>query len=147
MKKILLITIGLSALLLADFTRSSSGIVTDNKTGLQWQDDYSDNGGNIKQATWRDAIDYCENLSLGGYTDWRLPNINELRSIVDRSYNEPAISPAFQYTTSLASFACWSSTTSQHYTNYAWLVSFLTGGSDYHGKSTVEYARCVRGGQ
>lgn len=144
MKKILLITIGLSILLSADFTRSN-GIVTDNKTGLQWQDDYSDNGSNIKQATWKGAIDYCENLSLGGYNDWRLPNINELRSIADRSRTNPAIDPTFQHTTTSGYY--WSSTAHVGYTGYAWGVNFWGGFSHYNFKSSTFYVRCVRGGQ
>jgi hypothetical protein len=57
MKKILMIVLGLSTVVMADFTKSN-GVVTDSATSLQWQDDYSDNGGDIKTATWQDAINY-----------------------------------------------------------------------------------------
>ena len=143
MKKIVLSLLMILAIVYADFTRSN-GIVTDNKTGLQWQDDYSDNGGDIKSAKWTDAIAYCESLSLGGYDDWRLPNIIELRSIVDRSLFNPAIDPTFL---SVTSDYYWSSTTHAHYTDSAWYVYFW-GGYSYGGdKSYTSYVRCVRGGQ
>jgi hypothetical protein len=82
------------------FSRDSSGVVADSATGLAWQDDYSDNGGDIKSATWQDALIYCEELTLGGISDWRLPNIRELKSIVDDSISVPAISSVFQNFTS-----------------------------------------------
>ena len=148
MKRILLITIGLSLFLFAEtprFERNGAGIVTDRQTGLQWQDDYGDNGGEIKSAEWIDAIAYCENLSLGGYADWRLPNVRELLSIADRSRYNPAIDPVFQ---SAASSYYWSSTTFAYYTVYAWYVDFYRGRSLYNVNKGDDYhVRCVRGGR
>ena len=77
------------------YTREN-GIVTYQVTGLQWQDDYSDNNGSVKKATWKEAKTYCENLTLGGYSDWRLPSEEELKSIVDYGRYKPAIDPIFQ---------------------------------------------------
>ncbi len=61
------------------------GTVTDNLTGLMWAKDANlDNGTMV----WNDAIDYANNLSLGlygcglSYTDWRLPNVKELQSLL-----------------------------------------------------------------
>ncbi len=137
MKKILLITIGLSALLFADFTKSGD-IVTDTNTGLQWQDDV------IAWSSWNQAINYCENLTLGGYSDWRLPNINELKSIVDRSTFEPAIADVFSLHES-ASY--WSSTTDASTTSKAQIVNFVEGEvrSEYKNGNT-NLIRCVRAG-
>ena len=143
MKKIVLSLLMILTIVYADFTRSN-GIVTDNKTGLQWQDDYSDNGGYIKSAKWTDAIVYCESLSLGGYDDWRLPNIIELRSIVDRSLVNPAIDPTFL---SVTSYFYWSSTAHTYYAGGVWVVDFSDGNSNDYSKSHTYYVRCVRGGQ
>ena len=140
MKKILFITTGISALLFADFTKSGD-IVTDNQTGLQWQDDTD--AKNITK-TWTEAIAYCENLSLGGYDDWRLPNINELKSIVDRSKSNPAIVDGFA---NFSSNYYWSSTTQVGDESDAWYVRFGRGGVYSDGKNGNYYVRCVRAGQ
>lgn len=66
-----------------NFIRSEQGIVQDTKTKLEWQDNYSNNSENIKEDSWKNAIDYCESLELNG-TNWRLPNINELNTILDK---------------------------------------------------------------
>ena len=147
MRRIVLTILMMTLLLAAEgrFSRSDDGIVTDRQTGLQWQDDYSDNGGAVKSAKWIDAITYCENLSLGGYSDWRLPNIRELLSITDRSREDPAIDPVFQ---SVASSYYWSSTTVADGTDFAWYVNFYRGYSfRYYDKNAIYYVRCVRGGQ
>ena len=153
MKRTLLITIALSPWMWADtarYTRSDAGIVTDNKTGLQWQDDYSDNGGNIKRAPWIDDIAYCEALSLGGYDDWRLPNYNELYYLADRSRADPAIDPVFQNTGSCLSHY-WSSTTWAGDKDYALYVDFCDGyyggNKNFFFKDVSYYVRCVRGGK
>jgi hypothetical protein len=126
------------------FSRDSSGVVADSATGLAWQDDYSDNGGDIKRATWQDALIYCEELTLGGISDWRLPNIRELKSIVDDSRYDPAISSVFQ---NITSNFYWSSTTYASDSSYAWYVTFYYGYDYWNAKTSEYYVRCVRGGQ
>ena len=42
-------------------------------------------------VTWEEAINYCENLSLTGFEDWELPNLKELRSLVDYNEYNPSI--------------------------------------------------------
>ena len=132
--------LGLSAFSFAEFSRTS-GVVTDSATSLQWQDDYSDNAGNIKNATWTAAIDYCEALTLGGHTDWKLPNKKELLSIVDYATYSLAMSSVFQNT---SSSNYWSSTTRARYTSDAWVVYFSSGYTDYNSKTATRYVRCVR---
>lgn len=140
MKKIFLVVIALSSLVWADMSRSG-GVVSDSATTLEWQDDYSDNGGSIKYATWQGAIEYCEALSLNG-RGWRLPNKNELLSIVDYSKVNPAIKSAFLNT---ASLHYWSSTSSfTRSTLEAWLVIFANAHTDHSNKTNTENVRCVR---
>jgi hypothetical protein len=57
---------------------------TDPATGLMWMTE--DNGANV---SWNQANAYCSNLRLGGYSDWRLPTIDELQGIYDPSINAP----------------------------------------------------------
>jgi len=57
---------------------------TDPDTGLTWTK--SDNGTDVD---WNQANAYCSNLRLGGYTDWRLPTIDELQGIYDPSIDIP----------------------------------------------------------
>lgn len=147
MKRIFLIMIALGTLIWADiarYTRSDVGIVTDHQARLIWQDDYSENGGNVKSAKWTDGIHYCEILSLGDYTDWRLPNFNELYHLADRSRANPTIDPIFQHT---ASASYWSSTSIVDDKSGAWHVPFHIGYSTYNNKSSIRFVRCVRSGE
>jgi len=123
----------------AKFIRSGD-IVVDSISLLEWQD----NATPVKKS-WKDAIDYCENLSLSGNNDWRLPNINELLSIVDDSKYNPAINSAFL---NFTSSRYWSSTAFIYYSFTAWYVNFNYGSSDSYSNKTNEfYIRCVRAGQ
>jgi len=140
MKKILLIIIGLNLCVYADFTRdNTTQIVTDNATGLQWQD----NDFNATKS-WTEAIDYCETLTLGSHTDWRLPNFNELFSIPDRSKSHPAIDSTFK---NVVQNWHWSSTTAVGKEESAWIVGLVYGDDDQSLKSKDRYVKCVRGGQ
>lgn len=60
----------------ASYTDNGDGTVTDNVTGLMWQQDPGE------KLTWEEAVEKLETFELGGYTDWRLPTIKELYSIV-----------------------------------------------------------------
>ena len=123
-------------------------IVTDTTTGLQWQDDIA---AEQTKQNWIGAIDYCEEiLVLGGYNDWRLPNINELLSILDYTRYKPTIDlQVFQHTafedTHFSNY--WSSTTDAGNTYFAWVVAFDYGSAYGKNKDFNRYVRCVRGGQ
>ena len=144
MRKILLIMIGLSVGLMAEFVRDAgTQIVTDTATGLQWQDNTGD------YTTWEGAIDYCEALDLGGKQDWRLPNINELRSLAKVSTFNPAISSVFvNYKDGMGSnLYVWSSTTNSSATDSAWMFWFGNGKYSNSVKRSNTNVRCVRAGQ
>lgn len=81
-----------------NFTDNQNATLTDNATGLTWQQ--ADSGSGMD---WQAALNYCEALNLAGSSDWRLPNAKELQSIVDYSRspattNSPAIDPIFNVT-------------------------------------------------
>ena len=70
------------------FTDNEDGTVTDNLTGLMWTKDAQIFGGTM---TTDDAIVACESLELAGFDDWRLPNVKELRSLIDYGTYNPAL--------------------------------------------------------
>lgn len=143
MKNILIKSILLASLTLslnADFIRDNTKlVVNDTKTGLMWQDDVIGSDMN-----WNTAITTCENLTLGGYSDWRLPNIKELKSITDKARANPAISPNF---TAIVSSNYWSFTTNSSNYSSVWVGNFYRGGTDWFNKTGSNYVRCVRAGQ
>ena len=75
-----------------EFTRDdTTQTVTDKTTNLMWEDT-----AHIEQRLGvEDAINYCENLTLAGYDNWHLPNINEYYTIADRNHYDPAVNPIF----------------------------------------------------
>lgn len=129
------------------YTDNGNGTVTDQGSDLIWQQATSDTNddGTINlsdELTWQAALAYCENLDMAGQTDWRLPNIRELKSIVDPNRYKPAIDPIFMSQSS----HYWSATTGADFTDGAWNVSFYSGYDGWNTKGSVIYVRCVRSG-
>ncbi len=111
------------------FTDNGDGTVTDNLTGLMWAKDANDNGTML----WEDAIDYANDLSLGNgscgssYTDWRLPNIKELQSLIDFKNYDPPL-PSGHPFLNLERYY-WSSTShSFNADSFAWRIEMQGGG-------------------
>ncbi|MFP4446127.1 MAG: DUF1566 domain-containing protein [Desulfosudaceae bacterium] len=150
MTTVCLLLMGFSLCLAGDFTDNGDDTVTDHDTGLMWAkytadtDDDGDVDSN-DQVNWQDALDWCENLSLAGYDDWRLPTKKELRSIVDYDTSEPAIDTT--YFPNTMSWIYWTSTTDAYNRDNAWLVYFSVGYDGNNLKSNTYYVRAVRGGQ
>ncbi len=122
--------------------KRSQGIVTDTLTHLQWQD------SNIKSQTWNDANDYCKELIIQGVSDWRLPTVQELQSLVNLAYT-PKIDPSFA---TKSSGKYWTSTeypyapeTMAYYINFSNGFSANYGDRSVYDKSNRYYVRCVRG--
>lgn len=81
-----------------DFVDREDGTIEDKATSFIWQK--KDSG---KKLNWEQALKYCEDLTLAGRSDWRLPNAKELQSIVDysrspKTSNSAAIDPLFSVT-------------------------------------------------
>ncbi|WP_415407796.1 PKD domain-containing protein [Sulfurovum sp. CS9] len=122
----------------------SDDIVHDLATGLEWQD--NTDAKTIKK-NWIEAINYCEALTLGSYTDWRLPNQKELLTINDRSRYNPTIDSTVFQNIDPSTASYWSSTTRILHpeTIDAWHVHFMIGYNYYDRKATFRNVRCVRG--
>ena len=135
------------------YTMLAGGImVKDNVTGLIWENKTDDNSIHDKDNTynWYNAQDVfiatLNSQNFGGFSDWRLPTIKELTSIVDRDRYNPSINTAFSPNT--VSFYYWSSTTRADSPSLAWVVYFYYGYVDAGHKSYYDfYVRAVRGGQ
>ena len=69
------------------YTILSDDEAQDEYTRLIWQRD----GDATGLVSWDVAVSYCENLSLGGYSTWRLPTVRELATLVDEAQVAPAI--------------------------------------------------------
>ncbi|OQC20523.1 MAG: hypothetical protein BWX69_01719 [Planctomycetes bacterium ADurb.Bin069] len=119
------------------FTDNGDRTVTDNCTGLMWQNETAPG-----EYTWQDALKYCENLTLAGHSDWRLPNVRELQSFVNYGREDPSIDPVF----SAVSSWYWSASTYVSSPSFAWCVSFYSGSVGVDGKSSGNYVRAVRSG-
>ncbi len=74
----------------ASYTDNGDGTVTDEVTGLMWQQ--TPTSGSI---SWEEANEYCESLELAGYDDWRMPTLKELYSFSDFSEGWPYIDTAY----------------------------------------------------
>lgn len=121
----------------------SKQTVSMQRSSLMWQDNES-----IKK-NWKNALSYCNDLSLGGYADWRLPNKNELLSLVDYAETSPSINTIFKniatpaYET--ASYHYWTSSTYLGYESRAWSIDFYRGKESIgSSKDSSYYLRCVR---
>ena len=140
------------------YTRDAiTNIVTDLVTQLQWQDDTAVatvtkpwvtqtnyDAGDYNNTSGDTATTYCDNLSLGGFGDWRLPSVVELGGILDYSSNSPFIDAIFINGMSSAS---WSSTTYAGSSDIVWYIYFGNGNQDNSNKTASTNVRCVRAGQ
>lgn len=108
------------------YTDNGDGTITDNNTGLIWQ---KTDGG---EMTFENAKQYCENLTLANFTDWRLPECHELFSI---NYYE-ALNPALKttYFTKTAAEYWWTSEIRKDNPNNIWVVN-AGGGIGAHPKT------------
>ncbi len=112
-------------------SKKSSQIISDELSGLEWQT--NDSG---RTMDWKGALRYCESLDYGGHSDWRLPNVKELQSIVDYRKHDPALDLNFFHITDRKGWF-WSSTTLGDNISQAAYVCFgkciSTDGTDVHG--------------
>ena len=127
---------------------TTTNTVLDNSTGLMWKkcsEGLSGDNcetGSATTHTFAQAIAICEDDTTDEYTNWRLPNIKELLSIVDYGKVSPAIDTDFFPGT--VSDLYWSSTAYLDCPYYAWVVYFGGGNANGDAKDGDIYVRCVR---
>jgi hypothetical protein len=134
---------------------AANGTVTDNRTALMW--DQCPRGlsgaactaGTIGTFTWQQALDTAataNSVSYKGYADWRLPNVKELRSLVEECRGSPSINEWAFPATPAVTF--WSSSPSSAVVSVAWAVDFDYGNAGTFVRSANAFrVRLVRSGQ
>lgn len=174
----LTILIAVSAYSFKSYSILSRGLVKDNSTGLFWARcplalnnkpvyDFNCNS-TFKSYTWFEAVDACQNLVHEGRSDWRLPNIKELTSIMQhRHYSEfencsqinddvfPGIIKEGDCFNFFSEIHYWSSTPHKKYTKEDkawWFVDYKYGNigfssekNAFSGEVIKKYVRCVAG--
>jgi len=122
---------------LESYKDNGDGTVTDNVTGLSWQQ-------SVPTTTYarEAAVAYCAGLSLAGHTNWRLPSYVELFSVVDPGAFSPSVDAAVFPSTPSDYF--WSSTPFAAASGSAWAVDFTSGDPSGLVVSLANYVRCVR---
>ncbi|MBF0369868.1 MAG: DUF1566 domain-containing protein [Magnetococcales bacterium] len=134
-----------------DYTDNGDATITDNNTGMMWQESNGEESDGDYQFTWANALDYCENLELAGHTDWRLPNVKTLHTIVDYTNADEAIdTDTFIHNVDTQNTGpfFWSSTNDEYFVDYANYICFgpcwnYTFTMDVHGPGAQrsEYRR------
>lgn len=123
----------------AAYDTSIDGLVTDWMTGLMWH-----KAASGSTNTHASAMTYCKNSKVGLYTDWRLPTVIELVSLVDFTAVSPSIdASAFPGT---ASNLFWTSTVVAGRPSNAWYVNFAQGNTSFLDVTVGNLVRCVRAG-
>ncbi len=125
--------------------------VTDEMTGLMWVRAPHTVSNNSGGKTWNQAIDVCIAMNAGagtfGYTDWRLPNVSEMQSLIDFGSFSPAL-PAGHPFTGFFTAHYWTSSTYAGDTSQAYSVTTIAGNAGYTYKTISSYyAWPVRGGE
>jgi len=128
------------------FTDQGDGTVVDNLTGLEWVKAPHSLSGNSSTKSWTNAVNFCNGLVYSGHSDWRLPNIKELVSLVDSGCYSPALSAGHPFSGIKNLNSYFSSTTSDYYTNYVWILNMGDGAVSQDHKTT-DYVWPVRNGQ
>jgi hypothetical protein len=137
------------------FTDNSNGTITDNLTGLIWLTNANCLGG---ETTWYSALTFVAGINSGSancgdtsnagnhQTDWRLPNVRELHSLINYGAFGPSL-PAGHPFSNFQSANYWSSTSFANDAGVAWLVNFrFAPVVDGDGKAGVHFVTAVRGG-
>ena len=138
------------------FNDNGNGTVTDNLTGLMWTKDANAPGPSAcspgTNMTWQSTLDYVKCLNNNNYLDygdWRLPNLKELRSLVDYSNNRYSLPPDHPFinviTTDYSYY--WSSTTAAGNTSSAWTLFMPNAAIVSQPKTGSDYVWPVRAGQ
>jgi hypothetical protein len=128
------------------FNDLGDGTVKDNLTGLEWVKAPHSLSDNSETIVWNGAIDFCETLVYADHSDWRLPSVKELESLVHSGTYNPALPIGHSFDGVQDSYY-WSSTSRASNIDFAWLVGMRNGFVRYYDKVNDYYIWPVRGGK
>jgi len=149
------------------YTDKGDGTLIDVKTGLQWQrfsmgQKWKNNTcrGEAVRYTWDEALAYAQNDNYAGYTDWRLPTIDELKSLLHPGLlkiwcdtDESCRGESPKLTTHPEAFPnapytpVWSSSPYTSYSYFGWYIGFDYDYASYDDRHYGRHVRLVRSGQ
>jgi hypothetical protein len=118
--------------------------ITDNLTGLMWAKNANLANG---AKDWMQALDYAGNLTLCGYSDWRIPNVNEIETLINAEHPNEAIGLNGEGFVNVQPDSYWSSTTFDDNRSYAWIIGMQYGNVGNSKKVKGNYVWPVRAGQ
>lgn len=129
------------------------GIVTDSSTGLMWSmcnlgESWNESlktcNGSASDANWQSSLLQASQVNMAGFSDWRLPNLKELMSIIERQCAAPAANLDLFPTMKPEDY--WTSTPvfNQNSENYVWAVQFVEGSNFENDKISTALTRLVR---
>jgi hypothetical protein len=134
-----------------EFMDHGNGTVTHIPTGLMWKrcaegHVWTGSGctGLATVFSWQGALDQAYGHSFAGHSDWRLPNVNELQSIVEQRCWDPAINTVIFPRTP---YLLWSASPFAEFQTRAWIVLFDIGRTSNNPKSYDGSVRLVRTAQ
>jgi len=114
--------------------------VLDRETGLVWERSPSTSN------SWFGAQTRCNRLAVGNRMGWRVPTLQELASLIDRSQSSPAL-PSGHPFNNVQSSSYWSATSNAIANDFGWSVFFGNGQAFTPDKPAILFIWCVRGGQ
>lgn len=113
--------------------------VQDAKTGLIWE-----RAPDVFHGTWGEAPAHCAASRTGGQRGWRVPTVDELKSLIDAEQHDPSL-PSGHPFLNIKSAIYWTSTPSTTDDIIAWHISFLSGEAVTDQKSQTRRVWCVLG--
>lgn len=142
------------------FTDNKDDTVTDNMTGLMWTIDANlmasrdpgfdaDGVSGDGAVTWQHALDYVAKLNQEaylGFTDWRMPNVREMLSLIDYGYRRPTLTPDHPFINVESYPAVYWSSTSYVGSDDVFHVVIGNGTVNHVGRDGSKYVWPVRGG-
>ena len=111
-------------------TISGDAVVIDHATGLMWPKDWNGAASDYNATkSFYNAIIFANNLVFAGFSDWRIPNINEYLTLID--YSRYALALPTIFTPSPVNGTYRTSTSSAYNTSRCWTISFYYGAQSY----------------